>query len=145
MSKLNAIGHSPNNEKLSNNWLSKPMRHLPTTCNMLPRIPAGCGRGIEDSATATTTTTTCNMLSMIPARAIRKTRPTKNLVAIDRAVIDASRRRLGRHSRDSAAPVAARLYGVSSFVNDDGWRGSVGTRNILAMGLADGPLEALLV
>jgi hypothetical protein len=37
------------------------------------------------------------------------------------------------------------LYGASSSVNDGGWHGSVGTQSILAMGLADRPLEALLV
>jgi hypothetical protein len=37
------------------------------------------------------------------------------------------------------------LYGASSYVNDGGWRGSVGTQNILAMGLANRPLEAILV
>jgi hypothetical protein len=85
------------------------------------------------------------MLPMLPARAMRKTPSTKNLVVIVPAVIDASRRRPSRPSRDSAAPVAARLYGASSSVNDGGWRGSVGTQSILAMGLADRPLEALLV
>jgi len=81
----------------------------------------------------------------MPARAIQKTLPTKSLVVIGPAVIDASRRRPSRRSRDSAAPVAAMLYGASSSVNDGGWRGSVGTQNILAMGLADRPLEAILV
>lgn len=37
------------------------------------------------------------------------------------------------------------LYGASFSVNDGGWRGLVGTQNILAMGLADRPLEAILV
>jgi hypothetical protein len=85
------------------------------------------------------------MLPMIPARAMRKTPPTKNLVVIGPAVIDASRRRPSRHSRDSAVLVAAMLYGASSSVNDGGWRGLVGPHNILAMGLADRPLEAILV
>jgi len=46
------------------------------------------------------------------ARAIRKTPPTKNVLAIGQVVIDASRHRPNRHSKNSVVPVAATLYDV---------------------------------
>jgi hypothetical protein len=46
------------------------------------------------------------------ARAIRKSRLTKNLVAIGQVVIDASHPRLSRPSKNSVVLGAARLYVV---------------------------------